>query len=235
MAFELMPLPYDSEALDPAISARTLGFHHGKHHKAYIDKTNAAVEGTDLAGKSLTDVIAAARGSNQGLFDDAAQSWNHGFYWNSLAPSGGSPSGDLASKINSAFGSLDRAQEEAGRAGRRAFRQRLGVAGRERRTAVARGNPRRRHAGRQRLQPAADHRCVGARLLLSITRTCGRIISRRFSTAISTGISPPRISSADRPGITRAKLAAVAEGPGLPSRPRRRLRADWWRTAVRRT
>jgi len=107
MAFELMPLPYDKDALAPAISAETLGFHHGKHHKAYIDKTNAAVEGTDNADKSLEDVIAAARGSNQGLFNNAAQSWNHGFYWHSLSPSGGSPSGDLASKIDAAFGSLD--------------------------------------------------------------------------------------------------------------------------------
>lgn len=106
MAFELMPLPYDSEALAPAISAETLSFHHGKHHKAYIDKTNAAIEGTDLAGKSLEEVVAAARGSNQGLFNNAAQSWNHGFYWKSLASAGGSPSGDLASKIDAAFGSL---------------------------------------------------------------------------------------------------------------------------------
>ena len=107
MAFELMPLPYDSEALAPAISAETLGYHHGKHHKAYIDKTNAAIEGTDLDDKSLIEVIAAARGSNQGLFNNAAQSWNHGFYWNSLAPKSGAPSGDLASKIDATFGSLD--------------------------------------------------------------------------------------------------------------------------------
>jgi len=106
MAFQLMPLPYDAAALEPAISANTLGFHHGKHHKAYIDKTNAAIEGTANAGKSLEEVIGAARGSNQGLFDNAAQSWNHGFYWNSLAPSGGSPTGDLAGRIESAFGSL---------------------------------------------------------------------------------------------------------------------------------
>ena len=86
MAFELIPLPYDSEALAPAISAETLSFHHGKHHKAYIDKTNAAIEGTDLADKPLEDVVAAARGSNQGLFNNAAQSWNHGFYWHSLTP-----------------------------------------------------------------------------------------------------------------------------------------------------
>ena len=106
MAFDLLPLPYDNEALAPAISAETLGFHHGKHHKAYIDKTNAAVAGTDLEGKSLEDVIAAARGSNQGLFNNAAQSWNHGFYWHSLAPSTNGPSGDLADAIDAAFGSL---------------------------------------------------------------------------------------------------------------------------------
>ena len=107
MAFELIPLPYASDALAPAISAETLGFHHGKHHKAYIDKTNAAIDGTDLAGKPLEEIIAAARGSKQGLFNNAAQSWNHGFYWYSLSPSGGAPSGDLAAKIDEDFGSFD--------------------------------------------------------------------------------------------------------------------------------
>lgn len=107
MAFELLPLPYDSDALAPAISAETLGFHHGKHHKTYIDKTNAAIEGTDLADASLEQVIAKARGSNQGLFNNAAQSWNHGFYWHSLSPDAKKPSGDLAAKIDEAFGSLD--------------------------------------------------------------------------------------------------------------------------------
>lgn len=112
MAFELMPLPYDSEALAPAISAETLSFHHGKHHKAYIDKTNAAVEGTDLDGKPLEDVIAAARGSNQGLFNNSAQSWNHGFYWHSLASTSNGPSGDLAAKIDEAFGSVAELQTQ---------------------------------------------------------------------------------------------------------------------------
>lgn len=107
MAFELTPLPYDSEALAPAISAETLSFHHGKHHKAYIDKANAAIDGTDLADKSLEQVIAASRGTNQGLFNNAAQSWNHGFYWYSLIPSSNGPSGDLADKIEAAFGSVD--------------------------------------------------------------------------------------------------------------------------------
>ena len=107
MAFELIDLPYGSEALAPAISAETLSFHHGKHHKAYLDKTNAAVAGTDLEDKPLEEVIAAARGSNQGLFNNAAQSWNHGFYWHSLTPSSQGPAGDLAGRIDEAFGSLD--------------------------------------------------------------------------------------------------------------------------------
>ena len=107
MAFKLIDLPYADDTLAPAVSAETLSFHHGKHHKAYIDKTNAAIEGTDLADKPLEDVVAAARGSNQGLFNNAAQSWNHGFYWHSMAPDGGSPSDELASMIDDAFGSLD--------------------------------------------------------------------------------------------------------------------------------
>jgi Fe-Mn family superoxide dismutase len=107
LAFEITPLPYDKDALAPAISAETLGFHHGKHHKAYVDKTNAAIEGTDMAGDDLETVIAKARGSNQGLFNNAAQSWNHAFYWNSLSPNAQQPSGDLAQKIDAAFGSLD--------------------------------------------------------------------------------------------------------------------------------
>jgi Fe-Mn family superoxide dismutase len=107
MAFELMPLPYDDTALDPAISAETLSYHHGKHHKAYIDKTNAAIEGTDMAGDDLETVVAKARGSNQGLFNNAAQSWNHGFYWHSLAADSGNPSDELKSMIDDAFGSVD--------------------------------------------------------------------------------------------------------------------------------
>ncbi|WP_324741617.1 superoxide dismutase [Tsuneonella sp. CC-YZS046] len=107
MPIKLIDLPYDSSALQPAISAETLSFHHGKHHKAYIDKTNAAVEGGELDGKPLEVIIAAARGNNQGLFNNAAQSWNHGFYWHSLAGESTRPSGDLADRIESDFGSLD--------------------------------------------------------------------------------------------------------------------------------
>jgi Fe-Mn family superoxide dismutase len=107
MAFEVTPLPYADTALEPAISAETLSFHHGKHHKAYIDKTNAAVDGGDMAGDDLETVIKKARGSNQGLFNNAAQSWNHGFYWYSLCENPGNPTDELASMIDTAFGSLD--------------------------------------------------------------------------------------------------------------------------------
>ena len=107
MAFELIDLPYEDTALEPAVSAKTLSYHHGKHHKAYIDKTNAAIEGGDLADKSLEDVVAAARGSDQGLFNNAAQSWNHGFYWHSMAGEETSASDELKTMIDDAFGSTD--------------------------------------------------------------------------------------------------------------------------------
>ena len=112
MAFELIDLPYEDTALEPAVSAKTLSFHHGKHHKAYIDKTNAAIEGGDLVDKSLEDVIAAARGSNAGLFNNSAQSWNHGFYWHSMAPDETGASDELKSMIDDAFGSTDGLKEK---------------------------------------------------------------------------------------------------------------------------
>ena len=107
MAFELMDLPYADDALEPAVSAKTLSYHHGKHHKAYVDKTNAAIEGSDHADKSLEEVIAAARDSDQGLFNNSAQVWNHGFYWHSMAAEEGSASDELKSMIDDAFGSVD--------------------------------------------------------------------------------------------------------------------------------
>lgn len=107
MAFELIPLPYESNALEPAVSAETLSFHYGKHHQAYVDKTNAAVDGSAHADKSLEQVIADTRDKEAGLFNNAAQSWNHAFYWHSMAPSGGAPSDELSAKIDEVFGSLD--------------------------------------------------------------------------------------------------------------------------------
>ena len=102
------PLPYAQDALAPHISADTLATHHGKHHKAYVDKVNAAIEGTDLADKSLEEIVHHAEGAgNKGLFNNAAQSWNHAFYWESLSPTKTAPAGDLAAAIDRDFGSLD--------------------------------------------------------------------------------------------------------------------------------
>lgn len=112
MSFTLMPLPYDSEAIAPAVTAETFSYHHGKHHQAYVDKTNAAIEGTDHAGKSLEAIIAASRGTDKGLFNNSAQVWNHGFYWHSLAPESHGPSGELAALIEESFGSLDALKDE---------------------------------------------------------------------------------------------------------------------------
>ncbi|MFM5908110.1 MAG: superoxide dismutase [Novosphingobium sp.] len=105
MTISLMPLPYEEDALEPAISAATLEVHYGRHHKAYVDKTNELVAGTDLAGQPLEAIIAAARGKDARLFNQAAQVWNHGFYWLSLAPGSGKPAGRLAEMIDASFGS----------------------------------------------------------------------------------------------------------------------------------
>ena len=112
MSISLMPLPYATDALAPAISADTLETHHSKHHKAYVDKTNALTADGPLAGASLEDIVAQSRSANQGLFNNAAQAWNHGFYWASLAPAAGKPSGELAAAIDRSFGSLDKLTEE---------------------------------------------------------------------------------------------------------------------------
>lgn len=117
MPFSLIDLPYAADALEPAISAETLSFHHGKHHNAYVEKTNAAIAGGELEGKSLEAIISASRGNKPGLFNNAAQVWNHGFYWHSLAPEAGAPSGDLAEKIVASFGSLDGLKKELATAG----------------------------------------------------------------------------------------------------------------------
>ena len=110
MAFELPALPYEKNALEPHISAETLEYHYGKHHQAYVNKLNELTEGTDDADKSLEDIIKSASG---GLFNQAAQVWNHTFYWHCLSPNGGGePSGKLAEAINAKFGSFDKFKEE---------------------------------------------------------------------------------------------------------------------------
>ena len=115
MAFELPDLPYDGGALAPHISAQTLEFHHGKHHATYVNNLNNLTKDTDLAGKSLEEVVQAVAGdaSKAGIFNNAAQVWNHTFYWNSMSPGGGgTPSGDLAAKIDSDLGGFDKFAED---------------------------------------------------------------------------------------------------------------------------
>lgn len=104
MAFELPPLPYALNALEPYISQETLEYHYGKHHKAYVDKLNALVANTEYEGKSLEDII---KNSSGPIFNNAAQDWNHTFYWSCMSPNGGNePTGKLADAINKAFGSF---------------------------------------------------------------------------------------------------------------------------------
>ncbi|MEZ5440905.1 MAG: Fe-Mn family superoxide dismutase [Lysobacterales bacterium] len=105
MAFELPPLPYARDALAPHISAETLDYHYGKHHQAYVTNLNNLIAGTEHESQSLEAII---RSSSGGLFNNAAQVWNHTFYWHCLSPNGGGdPSGKLADLIVKAFGSID--------------------------------------------------------------------------------------------------------------------------------
>jgi superoxide dismutase, Fe-Mn family len=113
--FTLPPLPFADTALEPTISASTLSFHHGKHHNAYVVNLNNLAAGKDWADKSLEEVIALSAGKADmaGVFNNAAQIWNHTFYWNSLKPNGGgTPTGAVADKINAAFGSFDNFKKE---------------------------------------------------------------------------------------------------------------------------
>jgi superoxide dismutase, Fe-Mn family len=110
MAFTLPPLPYDKAALAPHISAETLEFHHGKHHQAYVTNLNKLLEGKPEASKTLEEIIKSSEGP---VFNNAAQIWNHTFYWQSMKPNGGgAPTGDLLAAITRDFGSVDKLVEE---------------------------------------------------------------------------------------------------------------------------
>ena len=110
MAIELPPLPYARDALAPHISAETLDYHYGKHHQAYVTNLNNLIKGTQFENSSLDDIVKNSQG---GMFNNAAQVWNHTFYWNSLSPKGGGdPSGKLADAIVKTFGSIAQFKEE---------------------------------------------------------------------------------------------------------------------------
>lgn len=112
--FQLPSLPYAQDALEPHISSRTLSFHYGKHHQGYINKTNKLVGGTPFADYSLEKIIkttADNKAHHQAVFNNAAQAWNHEFYWNSMTPEKTKPSGELEKKIKADFGSMDKLKE----------------------------------------------------------------------------------------------------------------------------
>lgn len=124
MAYQLPALPYEYTALEPYISKSTLEFHHDKHHATYVKNYNNAVTETDLDSKSIEDVIKMIAGdvSKSGLFNNAAQAWNHTFYWNCMkSGGGGQPTGALADKIKSDFGSYENFVEEFKKAGATQF------------------------------------------------------------------------------------------------------------------
>jgi superoxide dismutase, Fe-Mn family len=113
--FSLPPLPYPDDALAPVISSMTIGFHYGKHHRAYVDNLNKAIGGTELAIKSLEDIVkaTAADPSRVAIFNNAAQDWNHTFYWSSMRPNGGgTPSGTIADRIKDSFGDYPKFRQE---------------------------------------------------------------------------------------------------------------------------
>ena len=115
MAFELPPLPYDKNALAPHISANTLDFHHGKHHQAYVTNLNNLIKDKPLEGHGLEDIITSSFGKADqvGVFNNAAQVWNHTFFWHCMKPGGGgAPSGEVAAAIDASFGSMDKFKEE---------------------------------------------------------------------------------------------------------------------------
>jgi Fe-Mn family superoxide dismutase len=114
MAFELPALPYERTALEPHISANTLDFHHGKHHNGYVNNLNNLVKDTEMGTMTLEEVVVAAAkdASKTAIFNNAAQVWNHTFYWNCMKPNGGgTPTGALAAKIDNDFGSYEKFRE----------------------------------------------------------------------------------------------------------------------------
>jgi len=115
MTFELPELPYAKDALDQYISVNTMEFHYGKHHKAYVDNLNNLVKDTEFENMSLEDIIKATVGRPEftGIFNNAAQAWNHAFFWNSMVPDGGQePKGELKDRIERDFGSYDKFKED---------------------------------------------------------------------------------------------------------------------------
>ncbi len=119
MAFELPALPYGQSGLEPVMSEKTMGFHYGKHHQAYVNNLNSLIEGTRFANASLNDIVMESEG---GIFNNAAQVWNHTFFFESVTPGGrGEPGEELARAIDRNFGSFEKFRDEFGKAGTTLF------------------------------------------------------------------------------------------------------------------
>ena len=112
--FTLPKLPYAEDALAPVISAKTISFHYGKHHKAYVDKLNELIEGTAYASLTIEEIVKKSAKDEKGkaIFNNAAQAWNHDFYWHSMAPKGGAPAGKIKKALEDSFGNVEKTRKD---------------------------------------------------------------------------------------------------------------------------
>ena len=174
MEHTLPPLPFDKNALAPHMSEETLEYHYGKHHQTYVTNLNKLIPGTEFENLSLEEIVKKASG---GVFNNAAQIWNHTFFWNSLSPNGGgAPSGALGDAINAKWGSYDKFKEEFAQGRRRDVRLGLGMAREEDgRLARHRVDEQRRHAAHHRFEGAADDRRMGTRLLHRLSQCASEV------------------------------------------------------------
>lgn len=163
MSFELPALPYAKDALAPHISAETLEYHYGKHHQTYVTNLNNLIKGTAFEGKSLEEIV---RSSEGGVFNNAAQVWNHTFYWNCLAPNaGGEPTGKLADAIAASFGSFSEFKAQFTDAAIKNFGSGWTRLVKEKMASWPSFQPQRRYAVDHRRYPADDRRRVGTCVL----------------------------------------------------------------------
>ncbi len=174
MAFELPPLPYPHDALAPHISKETLEYHHDKHHNTYVVNLNNLVPGTEFEGKTLEEIVKTSSG---GIFNNAAQVWNHTFYWNCLAPNaGGQPTGALAEAINAAFGSFDKFKEEFSKTSIGTFGSGWGWLVKKADGSLALASTiGAKQPADQRRHPAADLRRLGTRLLHRLPQPSSKV------------------------------------------------------------
>ena len=192
---QLPPLPYGESDLAPHISQETISFHYGKHHKAYVDNTNKMIEGTDLAGASLEDIVKAAAGKpdKKGLFNNSAQVWNHTFYWKSLSPKGGGqPTGKLLDRIKSDFGDFAKFKDDLAKAAVTQFGSGWAWLRARGRQAQDRADPERRDADHRGREEAAAHdRRLGARLLRGLPQQAPGLRERGPRQAHQLGVRRP--------------------------------------------